>query len=259
MLARSGLNGTPTIFEGPQGYFQAVGGNAAMANLVATDTLGARHRILDTLYKVYPSAGANQSAIYAADVAYHRHRLDPSTITSVRVLQYPLFGRAVRLSTGKPAYPSIVSTGPYLNVEETLPNKPFGVASMLLYGHHDHEAIQRGLRDRDFLRLAETVSSEGEESFGPFDASIEIHTRDGQRIVERVSCESDPRFFPTMASMPDRFATMCSSFPDKNTVAGLIHHVDQLDKPAGADALIKFVNSIGNLHQPMKFTAGKSA
>jgi 2-methylcitrate dehydratase PrpD len=247
MLAQCGLQGTPTILEGPQGYFQAVGGSAGLASEAAVRGLGERHRILDTLYKSYPSAGANQSAIYAADVAYRRHKPNSLGIKGIRVVQYPLFGRAVMLSTGKPAYPAIISTGPYHNVEETLPNKPFGVASMLLYGEHNFKAIMRGLEDKALLRLAEKVSSDGDESFGPFDASIEIAMNDGSKISERVDCRDDPRFFPTLDTMAQRFESMCGDYLGSENIHHLIDIVSQLDKHGGGAQLFKFLSSIGNI------------
>ena len=247
MLSRCGLKGTSTILEGPQGYFQAVGGNAALMSDAITAGLGKRHRIVETLYKIYPSAGANQSAIYAADVAYRRHRPDPNSIAEVRVVQYPLFGRAVRLSTGKPAYPAIVSTGPYHDVEQSLPNKPFGVASMLLYGRHDYTAIIKGLNDVRLLRLAEKVTSDGDDGFGPFDANIEILMNDGRRIVERVDCANEPRFFPTMETISGRFQTMCGTHVDRAMIDGLIGTVEAVDQPGGGDRLLEFLGSMGNL------------
>jgi 2-methylcitrate dehydratase PrpD len=247
MLSRCGLKGTSTILEGPQGYFQAVGGNAALASDAITAGLGKRHRIVETLYKIYPSAGANQSAIYAADVAYRRHRPEPNAIAKVRVVQYPLFGRAVRLSNGKPAYPAIISTGPYSNVEETLPNKPFGVASMLLYGKHDYETIMSGLNDVHLLRLAEKVTSDGDDDFGPFDASIEILMDDGRRIFERVDCANEPRFFPNMETMSHRFEMMCGTYLDQAMIEGLIGAVRALDQPGGGEPLLEILGSMGNI------------
>jgi len=252
MLARGGLKGTSTILEGPQGYFQAVGGRASLASEGLLSGLGEHHRIVDTLYKTYPSAGANQSAIYAADVIYQRHHPTVSSISEVKILQYPLFGRAVRLSSGKPAYPAILSTGPYSDVEETLPNKPFGVAAMLLFGRHDFPAIVEGLNNDSLRRLAEKVRSDGEETFTPFDASIEIVMDDGSHILERVSCTSEPRFFPTMESMAARFRMMCGALASTALISGLIQAVDELDHPQGAIRLLDFLDSIGNIRPTSK-------
>jgi 2-methylcitrate dehydratase PrpD len=247
ILARGGLKGTPSILEGPQGYFQAVGGSASLASERLLAGLGEHHRIVDTLYKMYPSAGANQSAIYAADVIYHRHHPPVDTIRAINVLQYPLFGGAVRMSSGKPAYPSILSTGPYFDLEETLPNKPFGVAAMLLFGHHDFPAIMEGLNNAELRVIAEKVRSDGDNGFTPFDASIEIVMANGQQIRERVDCATEPRFFPTMQSMAERFRMMCGAVINEAEISGLIQVVAELDRPEGASRLLDFMDSIGSI------------
>jgi 2-methylcitrate dehydratase PrpD len=248
ILARGGLKGTPSILEGPQGYFQAVGGSASLASERLLSGLGEHHRIIDTLYKMYPSAGANQSAIYAADVVYQRHHPAVEAIRHISILQYPLFGRAVRLSSGKPAYPAILSTGPYSDIEETLPNKPFGVSAMLLFGHLDFSVIVQGLNNSSLRQLAEKVRSEGEESFTPLDASIDIVMADGTHIKERVDCATEPRFFPTMETMAERFQVMCGTLVHTSIISGLIQAVDELDHPGGAARLLDFMDSIGAIN-----------
>ena len=257
LLAQCGLSGTPAILEGAQGYFQAVGGDAGLATSASLEGLGERHRILETLYKMYPSAGANQSAIYAAEIAYQRHRPDTDSISSVHVIQYPLFGRAVRMSNGEPAYPSIISSGPYTNVEETLPNKPFGVAAMLLFGSHDFRAIENGLNNLELRRLAEKVSSDGSDSFGPLDAAIEIVMMDGRRIEERVDCGDDPRFFPTMITIADRLQTMCGRYLDSAMIDRLVATVDCLEQDGGIGRFFDLIEAIGNCRQPKNGGNGK--
>lgn len=208
-----------------------------------TRNLGASRRILDTHFKLYPSAGANQSAIYAAEVFRQRHRPDCDSIMRVNVIQYPLFGKAVMLSSGKPAYPSILSAGPYSNVEETLPNKPFGVASMLLNGRHDVDAIFAGLNNARLQQLAAKIGSDGGDGFGPLDAAIEITYRNGERIAERVNCGTESRFYPTMASMPQRLRAMCGRHLTPIAIDELVNSVDALEEPGGAARLLDLLGN----------------
>ena len=245
LLANSGLTGTPSILEGAQGYFYAVGGLSSFSAEQCTRDLGARHRILDTHFKLYPSAGANQSAIYAAEVFRQRHRPDCDSIARVKVIQYPLFGNAVMLSSGKPAYPSILSAGPYSNVEETLPNKPFGVASMLLNGRHDVDAIFAGLDNTRLQQLAAKIGSDGDGAFGPLDAAIEITFQNGERIVERVDCGKEPRFYPTMADMPQRRRAMCGEHLSGVAIDQLVTAVEGIQQSGGATRLLDLLGALG--------------
>ena len=244
MLGKCGVVGTPSIFEGPQGYFRAVGG------LINVDTerllrgLGGKHRILESLYKRYPSAGANQSAIYAAEIFQKRHRPNPELVRSVTVWQYPLFGEAVPVDDGKPAYPSIVSTGPYENVEQTLPNKPFSVASMLLNGVYDSRTIVSGLNNERVRDLAKKVKSHGRDSYGPMDAAIEVVMSDGQKIIEVVSCNDDPRFFPKLGDMQSRLEAMCGKSVGSREIARLVEAVSLLDKEDGLSRLDKVLRTV---------------
>jgi 2-methylcitrate dehydratase PrpD len=251
LLAKSGLAGTPSILEGPQGYFTAVGGRPKLSVEHLLTGLGDKHRIVETLYKKYPSAGANQSAVYAAEVAYRLHRPDPEAIRRIRVWQYPLFGRAVELPDGKPAYPAIISTGPYSNLEQVLPNKPFGVAAMILYGKYDFATIVQGLRDKRLLRLARKVTSDGNGEFGPLDAAIEIEMESGEIIKERVSCATESRFFPNIASAAERFDAMAGSFLTRKEIDDLVEAADGLVQPGGSLRLFEVLSGIGNLRRTL--------
>jgi 2-methylcitrate dehydratase PrpD len=87
LLAGQGIQGPPTIFEGPRGFFAAT--VPEPVDLVTcTQGLGEDWLMLDTTFKAYPVCGHAMTPIEASLKLYRR--FDPADIESVEVRAHPV-------------------------------------------------------------------------------------------------------------------------------------------------------------------------
>lgn len=229
-LAKHGLRGTSTILEGFNGYFKALADVTEVPRGV-TDALGKPFRIQEAATKLYPSGIANQAAITAAKKAVEEHGIRPADVAAIRIRQFPLFGNGV------PAYPSVIAQGPYTEVEEALPNKPFAVAAMIKNGAFDIHILKEQLRDPTIARLAKTITSVGVEGIAPLECEMEIERHDGRIVKIHVNASGDRGFFPTLREMRGRCHEMLGRYVAPALVDGLVDVVARVDQPGQLAAL----------------------
>lgn len=244
LLVQAGFTGTPTILEGGQGFFKAVADASCSSPEDLLDGLGGAHRIMESLYKIYPTGGSHQSAVYAAETARARYDFDPGKIESVRVWQYAPFGNVFPGADGNSVYPATLAAGPYTHVEETLTNKPFGIASMLLSGRLDITAIKDGLNNPDIVALAQKIQMFGDEDFGEHDARIEVTLAGGRTLNVTVDCALEARFFPEMEDMKQRLQAFCGEYVDQGSITNLVDAVDDIQTPGAVDRLLDLIAGI---------------
>ena len=81
-LARFGLTGPPTIFEGHRGIFRLFGGTASVE---ALDAVWERWHVLDTIFRFYPAVGTVHAPLDAIRHLRETHDIKPADIERIRV------------------------------------------------------------------------------------------------------------------------------------------------------------------------------
>jgi 2-methylcitrate dehydratase PrpD len=81
-LARLGLTGPHTIFEGPRGLFRLFGGTD---DIGALDAAWDRWHVLDTIFRFYPAVGTVHAPLDAIRHLRDTHDIDPAEIDEIRV------------------------------------------------------------------------------------------------------------------------------------------------------------------------------
>jgi 2-methylcitrate dehydratase PrpD len=81
-LARRGLTGPPTIFEGHRGIFRLFGGTASAE---ALDAVWDRWHVLDTIFRFYPAVGTVHAPLDAVRHLRETYDIKPADIERIRV------------------------------------------------------------------------------------------------------------------------------------------------------------------------------
>lgn len=82
LLARGGLTGPPTIFEGHRGVFRLFGGGEATR---IPDALWERWHVLDTIFRFYPGVATNHAPLDAVRHLREAHDPKADDIANIRV------------------------------------------------------------------------------------------------------------------------------------------------------------------------------
>jgi hypothetical protein len=223
-LARHGLRGTSSILEGFNGYFKALA-DVLEAPAGIIEALGQPFRITESATKQYPSGIANQAAIVAAKIAVEKHGIRPEEVAAIRIRQFPLFG------DGVPAYPSVIAHGPYREVEQALPNKPFAVAAMIKNGAFDIHILKEQLRDPIIEELARKVTSVGVAGLAPLECQMRIERVNGTAIDVNIDASGERGFFPTLREMRARCQELCARYVGAQAVDTAVDLVARVDQP----------------------------
>lgn len=230
-LAKHGLRGTSSVLEGHNGYFKALA-DVTKAPAGVAKNLGRPFRIKESATKLYPSGIANQAAIFAARKAVEEHGLKPVDVAAIHIRQFPLFGN------GLPAYPSVISQGPYTEVEEALPNKPFAVSAMIKNGHFDIHILKEQIRDPVIAALAKKITSAGVDGLKPLQAQMDIRRTNGSTLRIEVDATGHPGFFPSIEGMRKRLHEMIDRTIGAEAVDRIVDQVITLESQGAVGRLI---------------------
>jgi len=145
-LAYLGGTASPSVFEGKSGFFRAFGGNVDHV-AAATQGLGERFLISDTIYKEYPVCIFVQTLMYLAGDLVKRHKLDAAQITRVSVL-------APKDTFENPGFQNVA---PYANPLQAHTSASFCTAAALLGKPVAEHAFYHETTDPEVLALAAKV------------------------------------------------------------------------------------------------------
>jgi 2-methylcitrate dehydratase PrpD len=159
-LARDGLVGSRTVFEGSHGVNRSFSGTNE-GETAALDELGRHFHIMDTCFKRFPTGGANQGSAAVAFALSRRFSIDHRRIRRVD-LEVPRTGSHERMN-----YAGIGYSGPFETVDQCLISKIFAVAIILKTGDMTIDLVRRERRDPDLLALClKTVLREADDMNG---------------------------------------------------------------------------------------------
>ena len=196
LLAKHGMTGPRTIFEGECGFFRAFCGTFSAEKLL--EDLGKRYDVLDTSVKKYPFCDGNATPVEAALEIVRQEGLTVDEIESIRVrlktflVQYAVDYHGDRERKFRP-----------LTMLDAQMSLPYCMAVALLRnGDVPVDAFsQERYDDPEVLRLADKVDAEGDPELDrvPFrpmtmPSIVTITTNAGKTFTRRVDYQKgDPR------------------------------------------------------------------
>lgn len=172
VLAREGLVGSRTIFEGSHGVNRSFSGTNE-GERGALDRLGSHFHILDTCFKRFPTGGANQGSAAVAFALKARHGFDHRRIRRVDIA-VPKTGTHERMN-----YAGIGYAGPFNTIDQCLISKIFAVASILKTGDMTIDIVRREQRDPELLAVCQRTSLRETEGINGWQLHMKIELDDG--------------------------------------------------------------------------------
>lgn len=172
LLARDGLVGSRTIFEGSHGVNRSYSGTNE-GERAALDRLGSHFRILDTCFKRFPTGGANQGSAAVAHALREKHAIDYRRIRRIRI-EVPRTGSHERMN-----YAGIGYAGPFHTVDQCLISKIFAVAIILKTGDMTINLVRREQRGPDLLSLCGKTQLNEAGGIDGWQLRMEIELDDG--------------------------------------------------------------------------------
>ena len=174
-LARDGLIGSRSIFEGSCGVNRSFSGTNATEQ-DALSELGKHFHIEDTCFKRCPTGGANQGSASVACSLRKKHSFDDRGIKRVEV-DIPKAGTHERMN-----YAGVDYSGPFHNFDQCLISKQFAIAMNLMTGDMRTADIERARRDESFLALARKIELFEVADLNGWDLRMRIYFQDGSKI-----------------------------------------------------------------------------
>lgn len=193
--AREGLDGSPTIFDGPGGFLASFAGQGAPDQVLGDPSPDS---ILEVWAKPFPALGDNMAVLVAAVAAGEQGYLDPGRVISVRVHQNAQFA----------AYPGTAYRGPYERPAQAIASAPYGVAATLVRGRLRYGQYLEQLEDPAVMALIARTEIIPEESYGFLDGMVEVVFADGECRVGRTEDLPSSLFFRDRDSTVDAVSCM---------------------------------------------------
>jgi 2-methylcitrate dehydratase PrpD len=235
-LARDGLQGSPNIFEGPNGVNRCFSGGNDDAGEITAE-LGSLFRISETCYKRFPTGGANQGSATLAHTLRARHTFDYKNIAKV-IVELPRNGTHERMN-----YAGIPYAGPFTTIDQCLISKPFAIAAILKTGDLTVESLVDGVNNRELLALAARIELREVDDLTGWNMRMSIQMQDGKRF------DGDGRDID-MAQVHLGWKDACEKFlktADRiigvTRAAQLIDRIGSLENVAGAAEIATLIQS----------------
>lgn len=166
LLAAGGLEGSPSVFEGPDGVFSAFAGDADIE--VGLERAGSGEwEIERTRLKCALTCGWNQSLVHQLGLL----GLQAEDVESLSVRQSRLAAE----------YPGVASYGPFRSQSSALLSAPFAAALQLVRGSLDHEGY-RHLEDALVVETARKVTVGTDPGLEGYATSLEVVLTSGETI-----------------------------------------------------------------------------
>jgi 2-methylcitrate dehydratase PrpD len=224
-LARDGLVGSRTIFEGSHGINRSYSGTNE-GERVALDRLGGHFHILDTCFKRFPTGGANQGSAAVAYALRGKHTIDHRRIRRIDVA-VPKTGTHERMN-----YAGIGYAGPFNTVDQCLISKIFAIAIILKTGDMTIDLVRREQRDPEVESLCRKTRLREAEGMNGWQLRMEIELDDGT-VLQGDGDDIDQAHlylsWPLAAEKFRRIAGFALGEARCRSVIDLVNKLDELD------------------------------
>ncbi len=227
LLAREGLTGPLTIFEGKRGIFRLFGngGTIEMANL------GREFNILNTIFKLYPAVGTIHAPLDAVRMIMAGHRFSHDEIDQINVW----IAEWAVLHGGAIYHPHDVLSAQF--------SLPYSVALRLVKGSNDLSFYldPQMWQDKAVLTVADKVKTMGmpiPRGDGELAARVEIKLLDGRSLeAHQEFFRGHPRNPPGQKDLEAKFSELAGAVLPGIQVEGVKHAVEGLESMANLDRL----------------------
>jgi 2-methylcitrate dehydratase PrpD len=231
-LARDGLVGSRSIFEGPHGVNRSFSGTNE-GERAALDQLGSHFHIVDTCFKRFPTGGANQGSAAVAYALRHKHSIDYRKIRSID-LAVPKKGSHERMN-----YAGIGYAGPFHTVDQCLISKIFAVAVILKTGDMTIDLVRREQRDEEVLALCRKTNLYEAEGMNGWDLRMQIELDDGS-VLKGSGADIDQRhLYLSWSVAAEKFHRLASAKLGDRRCREVVELVGSLDKLDSVEPLIE--------------------
>ena len=226
----SGARGAALALDGEAGLIRAYRPDRTVPEVTLFD--GAEPEIMSVYFKAAPVCNFAQTPCQAALELAREERLDPNSISAVRL----------RVTEAARAYPGCDHAGPFERVLQAKMSIHYAVASALLRGTVD-ESSYRALDDPALLRLAGLIEVEPDDDMtaafpAAQGAAITVTLKDG-RVLSRSLRDVIPA---SPELIRDRFAAAATEFAGKAKAQELEGTVGALDKVTDMAAIMRLVS-----------------
>lgn len=229
LLAKEGLTGPESIFEGERGFCQAFGDTSNLAAITAG--LGTEWQILDVHYKVYAQDGYIQPMTEALERIVKQHGFSPEDVAEIRVGTNRFARDKV---VGLIREPKDLTSAQF--------SANFSLALFLVKGNAGfREYTEESLRDPRILALSRKVQLEVDEEIErefaktrPRGARVTVRLTSGETYSERV----DTLRSMTVEEVNEKFRQLSSVVVSKEQCEQLVAMVRNLDEVRDVSSLV---------------------
>lgn len=234
-VARAGLEGTTTVFEGKTGLFRAM--SKPMDADAVTDEIGNPWWITETYNKFYPTCRHSQPGIEAALNLALRYKIDPGEVDSIEVGTH----RVAYELTGIIHHPS--------NPGEAKFSLAYGIAAALL----DHGVAVRHLKenaycDKRYLQLSDKVSVSIAEDVNALypkkrGARVTIYMKNGESYTEECyDLKGSPQNPVGYEELVKKFETAATGLLREEKIEELKRRCETFEEEKDVDSFVSLLN-----------------
>lgn len=229
LLARSGLTGPHTVFEGRDGFLHAYSEADQFSPRLLVEDLGKSFKIMDVAIKYHNGTHAIASSVDALQEIMRRHRILPEEIDEIRA-----FVPAMHAFIGGADREAMYAPSTYLKAQMSL---PYTLAVTLLEGELflDQYAPER-LRDRRILQLARRVKITADpvmdqlQNDGKWPSRVQVVTGSGASYESFVDYpKGSPQNPLTDSELQQKFVRLSEKILDQRRMEEIIRAVDALE------------------------------
>ncbi len=232
LLARDGLVGSRTIFEGSHGVNRSYSGTNE-GERAALDRLGDHFYILDTCFKRFPTGGANQGSAAVAHALRRKHAIDHRRIRRIDVA-VPRTGTHERMN-----YAGIGYAGPFNTVDQCLISKIFAVAVILKTGDMTIDLVRREQRDPEVESLCRRTRLREAEGMNGWQLRMEIELDDGTVLQGDGDDIDHAHLYLSWPLAVEKFRRIAGSALSEARCRSVIDLVDQLGELDSVSPLVE--------------------
>jgi len=233
-LARDGLIGSRTIFEGSHGVNRSFSGTNEGEH-AALDRLGNHFHIMDTCFKRFPTGGANQGSAAVAYALSKKHGIDHRRIRRID-LAVPKTGTHERMN-----YAGIGYAGPFNTVDQCLISKIFAVAIILKTGDMTIDLVRREQRDAEVEALCRKTKLYEAEGMNGWDLRMEIELDDGTILRGDGSDIDQGHLYLSWPLAVEKFSRVVGAVlgqERRDSVVDLVYKIEELDSVSRLTGLL---------------------
>jgi 2-methylcitrate dehydratase PrpD len=223
ILARKGLQGAKSIFEGKDGFYKAFSFNGYDISKV-TENLGNNFQIMHTFFKFYPCCAGLHLAIDAACYLNQQGGFSIDEIDDVEI------------KTNEHAFKSYNKTILH-SIQDAQFSLPYVTAVALKKGNVTLEDFsEESIRNSAILKLAQKigVNSDSEKYYPKTPVEVSVTTKDGIKHIKKIDTRKERKF----DELQIKFINLTTPILGQEKAKKLLDTIKHLEKIKGITSLL---------------------